>query len=151
VSSSVIFAINIRKGNRFIDKRDCAQKTSFQLENVCYHLSYARSDKYIYRKLNTWGHAIDFDTDRWFQQKWLRWYPEKRNLHPVEPDKWTKSIPFTGQLPEALRDFPMPENSIYKPTHFEWMKDIFINIRELVEKIWARQKRSIHKRIQRRK
>ncbi|GAU07326.1 hypothetical protein [Desulfoplanes formicivorans] len=145
--NSIVFAINIIKGNRFIDKRNCALKTSLQLEEICYHLSYVRSDEYIHRKINTWAHAMDFDTERWFQNKWLRWYPGKRNLHPVEPDKWTKAIPFTGQLPEALRNFPIPENSIYSPTLTDRTKDLFVNVQEYTEKTWSRLKRSIKKRI----
>ncbi|NJB69138.1 hypothetical protein GGQ74_002832 [Desulfobaculum xiamenense] len=146
-NDSVVFAINIAKGNRFVHMRDCSPRTSLQLDGICYHLSYVRSDEYIYRKLNTWSHARDFDTERWYQDKWLRWYPGKRNLHPVEPDKWAEAIPFTGKLPDALRDFPAPDNSIYKPSPFERVQDAFTTAREYADKTLARMMRSFRKRI----
>ena len=55
------------------------------------HLSWARSDEEIRRKVRGWGHSRDFDTEAYVRDVWghaeTRWR-SYRNFHPVEPDTW---------------------------------------------------------------
>lgn len=148
-ADSVTFALNIGKGVRFVDKRASNAKTTLQTNFICYHMSYVRSDSYIFRKINTWGHSTEFNRDKWFQDKWLAWYPEKHNLHPVEPAMWTKAIPFRGSLPKALEGMPHPENTIHTPSNIERAKDQFVRFNEYLQRTLARLCRSIKKRLHR--
>lgn len=80
--------------------------------SICYHLSYARSDENIKRKLETSSHANEFKKD-WFENVWLKWKPEDRNLHPVTPEQYSKAIP------ENFLTFPSPLKRFIKQEKYE--------------------------------
>lgn len=104
--------INLKKGTRFFNKRTAynnkiekASNICFNINDViCYHLSYVLSDEEILKKLKTWGHTNDFNTDKWYNEIWLSWHSEMTNLHPVQPIEWFKAIDFYGELPEVLKN-----------------------------------------------
>jgi len=58
---------------------------------ICFHLSYARTNEYIKRKLETNSHAPEF-INNWYENTWLKWRPESRNLHPVTPRQYEKAV-----------------------------------------------------------
>jgi len=78
---------------------------------VCYHLSYARNDDYMLRKLETNSHAPEF-IKHWYDEVWLKWTPDARNLHPVSPAQYQMAVPEDlSNLPEHLRRFIEAESS----------------------------------------
>lgn len=66
---------------------------------ICYHLSYARDDEYMKRKLETNSHAPEF-IKNWYEEIWEKWTPEKQNLHPVTPQQYQIATK------ESFRNFP---------------------------------------------
>ena len=101
------FAINLKNGVRFISKRR-PNKTNFHTipndVGICYHGSYVLTDKELYQKINTWGHTNDFNKDQWYEEKWLKWTPDMRDLHLVSPSAWSKAVLFPYPLPEVIAD-----------------------------------------------
>ncbi|MFN8390768.1 MAG: hypothetical protein U0136_10795 [Bdellovibrionota bacterium] len=72
----------------------------------CHHMSYARTDKLIKRKLASFSHATQI-LPGWFEHVWQAWdgNHELENLHPVQPTQYRRAIPRPPtQLPEAVRD-----------------------------------------------
>jgi hypothetical protein len=99
------FAINLTKGTRFERKRRPNSTNSYQLlGGVCYHGSFVLTDEEVLRKIETWGHANDFDRNSWYNRIWLNWTPEMTNLHLVSPSAWSRAVEFKGQLPEVIND-----------------------------------------------
>ena len=60
---------------------------------ICHHLSYARSDEDILRKIKSFGHAPQVKPD-WFKNVWKAWdnNHELRNLHPTNPEQYDHTI-----------------------------------------------------------
>jgi hypothetical protein len=102
------FAINLKRGVRFERKRRPNKSNNpFDIsvdDAICYHGSYVLSDKEVYEKINTWGHAAEFDGDNWYKTKWLKWTPEMNNLHMIAPHAWSKAEKFDGVLPIVIND-----------------------------------------------
>lgn len=101
------FAINLKRGVRFESKRrpnktDCY--TIPKQEAVCYHASYVLNDAEVLQKIETWGHANDFNREQWYKDVWLAWKPTMKNLHLVSPQAWSKADHYDGGLPEVIKD-----------------------------------------------
>jgi hypothetical protein len=77
------------KDTVFIDKK--SQEYNYALippqVAICFHLSYARTDEYMLRKLESNSHAPEF-INNWYEKVWKTWTPEKQNLHPVTPNQY---------------------------------------------------------------
>lgn len=72
---------------------------------MCHHMSYARSDEEILRKIRTFSHAQEIRPE-WFEKVWLRWNSDHglENLHPVYPAAYRRAIPQPkSMLPPVLR------------------------------------------------
>jgi GT2 family glycosyltransferase len=69
----------------------------------CFHFSYARTNEYIKRKLETNSHAPEF-LSGWYEKVWLNWTPNSKNLHPVTPQQYETSV---------------KENFLIFPDHFK--------------------------------
>ena len=55
------------------------------------HFSWVRSNEQMLRKLRSWSHAKDFDTERYYREVWSRAPTEWKTLHdfhPLTPPKW---------------------------------------------------------------
>ncbi len=55
------------------------------------HFSWVRSQEQMLRKLRSWGHARDFDTERYYREIWSRAPTEwshLRDFHPLTPATW---------------------------------------------------------------
>lgn len=111
ISYSMAFAIDLKAEIKF---KHCRMPTNaddyFVLSGICFHLSYVMSDEQVERKIRTYGHSNQIDHDRWLKYKWYGWYPKTRNLHPIDPSVWTRTIPFQGELPSELSGFPSMNN-----------------------------------------
>jgi len=91
--------INLKHNNRFVRCRRPSGKRFKQLSSVCGHASYVLSDEECWSKINTWGHAHQFDKNAWYRDKWLNWNENTLDLHPISPSAWHKTV----KTPEELR------------------------------------------------
>lgn len=123
------FAINCGAGVRFTRARINSAQSVMMLDGLCYHLSFVRSDQDMLTKLSTWGHSHQLDRQKWYIEKWLHWYPEKKNLHPVSPSAWERAAPFTGELPASLLNFTYGSFSEHSPSVREKIFDKSVTIR----------------------
>lgn len=69
----------------------------------CFHFSYARSNEFMKRKLETNSHAPEF-LSNWYENVWLKWKPSNKNLHPVTPEQYNIAV---------------KENFLVFPDHFK--------------------------------
>lgn len=70
-----------------------------------YHLSYARSDEFIKNKLSNFSHSHEI-LDGWYENIWLKWTPEMKNIHPVNPSQYKKAIKQNlYELPPTVRQY----------------------------------------------
>ena len=86
---------------------------------MCFHLSYARDDAYMRRKLETNSHAPEF-IDKWYEDVWLSWTPEMRNLHPINPSQYERAER------EDFRRFPAPLKQLIKKERFEERETLLV-------------------------
>lgn len=73
---------------------------------VCHHLSYARTNEAVKKKMAHSSHANIFMRD-WYEAVWLRWDedPMVENLHPFRPSWYPRAIlQNPGAYPPALRE-----------------------------------------------
>lgn len=74
---------------------------------MCHHMSYARTDEEVRRKLSLFSHSHQI-LDGWFENIWKKWDSDKTltNLHPVLPDMYRQAIEQPRHaLPTVLRDW----------------------------------------------
>jgi len=79
---------------------------------ICYHMSYARDDAYMKRKLEINSHAKEFIPD-WYDRVWKNWVPQMRHLHPVTPQQYDRAVPedfstFPKQLQRFIKKERLP-------------------------------------------
>lgn len=110
------FAINCKSKVNFTRARTTNAESRHCLTGLCFHLSFVGSDVEIWQKISTWGHAHQFDREKWFDQKWSKWTLSTKNLHPIVPENWRKAIKFEGHLPEILNDWNCPVTMNYHRT-----------------------------------
>mgnify|MGYP006271307671 CR=1 FL=1 len=147
VNGTPEFALNLNRGVRFVNRRITNAHTEFLLPIVGHHLSFVGSDEFMYTKVKTWGHTQEFNSERWFHDKWMHWHPKTRYLHPLRPTKWYQAIPRTDELPPIIQNWPHNNDSVYDEQ--AWEKLIRI-MRELVTPgvLWfGRIKRSLLRRL----
>jgi hypothetical protein len=97
--------VNLNKNNKFVRCRRPSGNKIFRLDSMCLHASYILSDSECWSKINTWGHAHQFDREKWYNQKWKDWNENTINLHPISPTAWKKAIrrPENIKLPKVLK------------------------------------------------
>lgn len=91
--------VNLKYNNRFVRCRRPSGENVLTLDSLCKHASYVLSDEECWSKINTWGHAHQFDKELWFNSKWLNWNKSVTNLHPISPSDWKMAI----ETPENLK------------------------------------------------
>lgn len=72
---------------------------------VCHHMSYARTNEELLKKITTFSHAEEVRAD-WYEKVWLGWdnNPLMENLHPVYPEAYKRAISVSdAELPPVLR------------------------------------------------
>lgn len=78
---------------------------------MCHHMSYARNDDLIRRKINAFSHARQIPAD-WYDRVWKGWdeNPKLKNLHPVIPSQYGCAIAQPNNLlPSFLRNYNRKE------------------------------------------
>ena len=152
-----VIAVKIKNFN-FIDKRlgtTSIIRTQFAILNnndqyngivipeqiaICYHLSYARSNDSIKRKLQTSSHNPEF-IKNWYDDIWLKWDKNNnlQNLHPISPLQYKIAIKEDlHNLPPHLEKFIKNEklsNRLCSIIILNWNScDLLKRCIELVEK-----------------
>lgn len=77
---------------------------------ICYHGSYVLTDEEVFKKVNMTSHSNDYNGIQWYNEVWLPWTMESKNLHPIWPWVWTHCEIFDGELPEVIKDFDVANN-----------------------------------------
>jgi len=82
---------------------------------ICFHLSYARDNEFMKRKLETNSHAPEFIRN-WYENVWLKWQPTMKNIHPVTPQQYNQAIRENFLVfPPALKTFIKKERFETQP------------------------------------
>jgi len=72
---------------------------------ICHHMSYARSDAEVLKKITTFSHAHEVQTN-WFENVWKEWDIKHSltNLHPTHPPAYQQAVeqPYSA-LPPVLK------------------------------------------------
>lgn len=96
------------EGARFVDKRETADPRCDAVPAdvcICHHMSYARSDDEVRRKISSFSHANEV-IPGWFENVWKAWdsNPELENLHPCWPETYERAIEQPEEaLPQVLK------------------------------------------------
>ncbi len=79
---------------------------------LLHHFSYARDDKYMLDNANTSAHAHEYVKD-WYENVWLKWKPEDKNLHPVTPAQYYSAVKQDmNELPPLIKKYFKSDNII---------------------------------------
>ncbi len=96
-------------GVRFEENRNVGSNSHGMIPpeiGFCHHLSYARSDEQVRKKITTFSHSHEIRPD-WFQSVWKAWDTDNLllNLHPTHPPAYRHAVnqPILA-LPPVLRD-----------------------------------------------
>lgn len=93
--------VAIRPHKHFLEARQ-AFVSQVDTKAQLHHLSYVRTDAEMSKKISSFEHAVDFDTERWFNEVWLNWLPGNTNLHPVNPTQFA-SVSY-NPLPTEIQE-----------------------------------------------
>jgi glycosyltransferase involved in cell wall biosynthesis len=96
--------IAIRPDQKFIVARQSFSNIG-ETEARLHHLSYVRDDEGMLKKIKSFSHAVDFNTDEWYEQVWLDWAEGDCDLHPVNPHQFATTL---------KKEAP------------DWMKELFV-------------------------
>lgn len=84
----------------------------------CHHMSYARSDEQVKKKIATFSHAHQIKS-HWFESVWKAWDANHLlpNLHPTHPSSYQMAVyqPFAS-LPSVLKDSLQVQASVANTT-----------------------------------
>jgi hypothetical protein len=73
-------------------------------DEAIWHFTWSRTEHELRRKLSSWSHNLDFDTEKYLNDVW-RSAPQNwrqlQNFHPIYPDTWPALRP--ARLPSAIR------------------------------------------------
>ena len=83
--------IAIRPTQKFIVARQSFSSIG-ETEAKLHHLSYVRDDESMLKKIKSFSHAVDFDTDEWYEKVWLNWKEGDTDLHPVSPHQFATAV-----------------------------------------------------------
>lgn len=92
---------------RVMDKQS-ESKVANVPSDVCmvHHFSWTKRPHQIYRKISSWGHTDDVQTD-WFENKFLAWNPgEGENFHPTVPEHYKRIERRSFELPDVVQNHP---------------------------------------------
>lgn len=85
--------VRSNKFTKFIQDFDGSKNPS----GLCLHYTFAKSEKRVWEKLQTWGHSREFDIKAFFEL-WKRSktdWENVRNFHFQVPEHWQRLHPFT--------------------------------------------------------
>lgn len=84
--------IAVRPSVLFNKARDAGLISIDFVSSKMYHFSYVRTDEEMWIKISNFSHRDEFDIEKWYRQKWIKWTPEMEDLHPVVPEQFKKAI-----------------------------------------------------------
>jgi hypothetical protein len=129
------FAVRCEPNIKFVQKRLTNASNSYVLDCPCYHYGYVMSDVDMLEKLATWGHARDFNVERWFRYKWVNWRESTRYLHPTHPREWMRAIRFPLQQPDFAERFALSVRSTE------------VSVRDVVGEAWFNARIGVRHRV----
>ena len=92
--------VAIRPNQHFIIGRNSFSNIG-ETEATLHHLSYVRDDENMLKKINSFTHADEFNTDEWYNDVWLDWDEGDTDLHPVNPAQF--KVAEKKEAPDWLR------------------------------------------------
>jgi hypothetical protein len=107
---AITAAVFVRPGTgRFIENRtyQADRQVALPLDTAAFHhMSYARTDEQILRKISTFGHAREV-VPGWFENVWRKWDADRslRNLNPCWPGAYRQIVeqPYDALPPVVQR------------------------------------------------
>lgn len=128
------FAVNLKKDTWFTRKRIINHRHDLKnLPGLCHHLSYVLSDEEVFRKISTWGHSHQVSIRNWYYRKWLAWRPSTRYIYPLISVVANRAVPYKGELPAQLKDFPQPEHSFHELSNLEILIRAMLDYVDLIK------------------
>ena len=106
--------------SRFTHNRAVEAKLSALIDpsvGVCHHMSYARTNEQIKKKISTFSHANEI-VPGWYERVWLGWNLNRtmRNLHPTHPGAYSQAVEVAeASLPTVLRGCPFEFEATEQP------------------------------------
>lgn len=94
-------AVRPRK-TAFWDKREVSVALNRISRATMYHFSWVRTDAEVFQKIQNYMHANDFDRDKWYNDVWLAWTPEMKNLRPYGSDPLQRAV--YDPAPDSVRN-----------------------------------------------
>lgn len=84
----------IGAGSCFVDGKEIDYKGVLlkQDQFFMHHLSYAHTDEFVKKKIYNSSHAFETKSD-WYENVWLKWTLDSRDLHPVHTAQYYKAVP----------------------------------------------------------
>jgi hypothetical protein len=79
-------------------------KIIHETDLLMYHAAYVLTNEELLKKIKTWAHTNDFNVDKWYNEIWLPWTLESKNLHLIRPEIFIQAEKYIGELPEVLED-----------------------------------------------
>ena len=95
---------------RFVETRNPLGPSHLLIDpniGMCHHMSYARTDEEVRRKISMFSHSHQILTG-WYENVWKAWDNNKSlmNLHPVLPDMYKRAIEQPREaLPTVLKEW----------------------------------------------
>jgi hypothetical protein len=93
---NALMAVNLSTESHFVDNRNPNDHLRYLTceSSPVFHGSYVLTNEELQRKLSSWGHAKDFNTDEWYNNIWVKWNynTSLENLHPTHPWIWKRAI-----------------------------------------------------------
>lgn len=84
--------VNFNENRMILVKKDYIWKTISSDIIVCHHMSYVRSDREMFKKIQNFSHADTVISD-WYERVWLDWKNDMTDFHPTTPQAFKKILP----------------------------------------------------------
>lgn len=91
--------VALRASQRFTWGRHSKVGQRAQSHARLYHLSYVRDDEEMSAKLASFSHQHEIRPN-WYEEVWLQWTPQSRDLHPVVPPQFAET--FHDPVPDTI-------------------------------------------------
>lgn len=98
--------IAVRTDIRFDYIRNPKEVNSLFSDVEMHHFSYVRNNEQMRMKMSRSAHSHEFDLDKWYNEKWLKWTEDMEDLHPVVPSQFKKAVlyPAPGHIKRLLNE-----------------------------------------------
>jgi len=121
-SHRMAVAVHLARDTHFPRRRRASgARRDLPDEIFFWHLGYVLSDERMWEKIRTFSHAHEV-LPGWYQEKWLAWTPETRDLFRKQPaSRWPRTVRIDPRaLPGILHGHPyFPEHALPEPTRVQ--------------------------------